>query len=150
MAEVEQGVYAKLSKYEDGWIAGEAWLVTDTWYEAVPGYVANRIYPTISPKNAAFPYLVYFKVSDPSLHAMKNDLTIARPRVQVSTWSTSYSEAKAIALQIRIALQDFSGSTGGITFKRIFFDNEYDLPEVDLKAKKIYHHIAQDFIAWHI
>jgi len=131
MAEVEKGIYARL-----------------TGQSGVTNLVRTNIYPGIAPLNASFPYLTYFKVSGPRIHAMKSDPGLACPRIQVSTWSTSYSQLKAIALQVRTALQDFSGTTGGVTFQRIFFENEYDLPEVDIKAKKIYHHIAQDYIAW--
>ncbi len=132
MAEVEQGIYARL-----------------TGQSGVTNLISTRIYPGVAPLNATLPYIIYFKVSGPRVHAMKSDPGLAYPRIQVSTWSTSYSQSKAIALQIRTALQDFSGSTGGISFKRIFFENEYDLPEVDLQANKTYHHITQDFIAWH-
>jgi len=132
MAEIEQGIYARLS--------GQS---------GVTNLVGTRIYPGVAPLNAAFPYLTYSKVSGIRIHAMESDPGLAHPRMRVSTWSTSYTQVKAIALQVRTALQDYSATTGGIPFQRIFFENEYDLPEIDLGSKKITHQLVQDYIAWH-
>ena len=147
MAEIEQGIYAKLSKVEESWASGNSWI-TDKW-SGVSEYVGGRIFPNIAPLNASLPYLTYFKVSGVRIHAMGNDPGLARPRIQVSTWSTSYDQAESLSLEVKNTLQDFSGTTGGITINRIFFENEYDSPEIDSYTNKIIYQIAQDYIAWH-
>ncbi len=132
MAEVEQGIYARL-----------------TGQTGVTNLVGTRIYSGIAPLNASFPYLVYLKTSAPGIHAMKADPSLARPHIQILSWSTSYSQIKSIALQVRTALRDFSGSTGGISFQRIFFNNEGDLVEVDPKTMRVRYQVTQDYTVWH-
>lgn len=132
MAEVEQGIYARL-----------------TGQTGITDLVGTRIYPGVAPLNASFPYLIYLKTSGARIHAMKADPGLAWPHVQISSWSTSYSQVKAIALQVKTALRDFSGSTGKMTFQRIFFDNEGDTADVDLKTMSIKYQIIQDYTVWH-
>ena len=114
--------------------------------------VSTRIYPRIAPQNTAFPYVIFFQVSNPGYHAMLNDPNINSPRWQISTWAETYSSARAIAKQVKAALRDYSGTMGGssgVSVQRIFYENEVDYTDVDPETKAVTHHIAQDYIIWH-
>lgn len=132
MAEVEQGIFARLS--------GQA---------GVTNLVGKRIYTGTAPQGHNLPYITLFKVSEDRPHAMIIDPGIVRPRIQVSCWSTDYSNVKSISNAVRTALQDYSLTTGGITFQRILFEDETNLTEIDPDTNKIIHHVAQDYFAWH-
>jgi len=132
MAEVEAGIFARLS--------GQA---------GVTNLVGKRIYGGIAPQDSTMPHITYFKVSEYQPHSMIVDSGPIRPRIQVDIWSTGYGQSKAIARAVRTALQDYSGTTGGITFQRIFFEDENELPEIDPGTQAVTHHVAQDYFAWH-
>ena len=79
--------------------------------------VSGRVYPVHMPQAPTYPCATYTKVSGPRIHAMTEDTGLARPRFQVSCWAydrdnhhTAYSTAKAVAEQVRDALQDYSGN----------------------------------------
>ena len=132
MAEVEAGIFGRLS--------GQT---------ALTNLVGTKIFPGMAPPRTAMPYITYFKVSDYRVHAMRGDPGLAGPRIQVDVWSTSFTQAKSISIQVRTALQDFSGSTGGVAFQRIFFEDENSFTEMDLETDEPTYHISQDYFAWH-
>jgi len=132
MAEIEQGIFARLS--------GQT---------GVTNLVDKKIYAGVAPQGVGLPYITFFKVSESQPHAMIGDPSILRPRIQVSCWSTDYSQIKSIASAIRTALQDYSATTGGITFQRILYEDETNITEVDPDTNKIIYQVAQDYFAWH-
>ena len=116
----------------------------------VTSLVSNQIYGKSAPSHASFPYITFHKISEVRPHAMVRDPGIAEARIQVSTWSTDIAQADAIARQVRTALQDYKGSTGGIDIQRIFFDVEIELPSgIEPETVESIAHIAQDYIVWY-
>ena len=113
--------------------------------------VSTRIYPRVAPQNAAFPYVIFFQVSNPGMHAMGNDPNIQAPRWQVSSWADSYSSVRSVAKQVKAALKDYTGTMGGssgIEVQRIFYENEVDMVDIDPETNEPIYHIAQDYIIW--
>ena len=113
----------------------------------VTAHTSNRIYPHVVPQNAKLPAVVYFQVSDPREHAFLGDPNIAHPRFQVSCFSTSYSQLRALSKQVRYALQDYTGTTW-CNVKRMFFDDETELSDIDPEGKTVTYQAAQDYIIW--
>lgn len=114
--------------------------------------VSTRIYPSVAAQCASLPYVIFFQISNMGHHAMNSDPNIQSPRWQVSTWSETYSNARAIAKEVKASLQDYTGTmggAGGVDVQRIFFENEIDYTDVNPETKEITHHIAQDYIIWH-
>jgi hypothetical protein len=111
---------------------------------------SNRIRPLAAKQGDRMPYVVYQQVSHIPEHAMVADPKINRRRFQISVRSTSYSVVIALSTAIRAALRDKQGTLGTSNFKvqRIFFDAEYDYPEIDPETEKFIFHRAQDFIIW--
>lgn len=117
---------------------------------AITSLSSNKIYPIVAPVNAVKPYIIYQQISNNPVHTMENDADLHSVRVQVSTWSTSFSQLVGISTQIKATLRDFSGTLGTSNFvvQRIFYDSEFDFPEYDSELDTITYHRSQDFIIW--
>lgn len=114
--------------------------------------VSMRIYPGVAAQCASLPYIIFSQVSNAAHHAMSNDPNIQSPRWQISTWAETYSGVRAIAKQVKAALQDYTGTmggSGGVEVQRVFFENEIDYTDLDPETKAITHSVAQDYIIWH-
>jgi hypothetical protein len=69
------------------------------------------------------------------------DTGMTRPRYQVNAWGRSWAEARAVAEQVRLALQRFRGIVSGTTIEEIFYLNSTELPEDEIELRQI----AMDF-----
>jgi len=118
-------------------------------YAGLSALVGSRIYPLILPQPPTLPAVTYFKVS------LVNKRTLASPsnvlkqvRVQFSCWADTYSEAKSVAAQVKLALQDFRGEMGGAGGVQVLdgnIINEQDLYETDTGI----YHVPVDVLIMH-
>jgi|SRR3972149_7085595 len=117
---------------------------------AIVSLSSNRIYPMIAYDGIKKPYITFHQISNAPVHAMETDADINSYRIQVSSWTTSFSGLIALSTQIKAALRDFSGTLGTSNFiaQRIFFDSESDFPEYNSEMNTITYHRSQDFIVW--
>lgn len=124
-------------------------LVTST---ALTDLVSSSgVFPMIIPQGESLPAIAYNSVSVFYPHAMVADPNIQRTRVQISSWSTSYSEVRSVAKQVVTAMRDFNGrlgSTGGVIAHRVFIDNEAVFHDFDSETNTLKYHIAQDYMIW--
>lgn len=109
---------------------------------------STHIYPDVIPQGAPLPAITYSQISDGPHHAFGRDANIASPRFDVSIWSTSFTQVRALAKQVKYALRDYQGSTWG-NVQTIFYEDETELTEFDPDGKRINYHIAQEYIIWH-
>ena len=120
-----------------------------TNYSNLTTLTSTRIYPIKMPQEVSYPAVTFQVISGlPRGHLMGSDDSLAAPRVQVSAWGETLSDAVDVADQIKAALQDFSGTMGGVsgvTVQRIFIESE-QIPVIDPEVD-IYQ-VAQDFIIW--
>ena len=95
-------------------------------FAGLTALVSTRIYPLICPQGVTYPAVTYQRISTmPREVAMGSDPGIARARIQVSAWGVTYSSVKAIADQIRLALERYN--TTGIFGTFIIAENDlYD------------------------
>jgi len=117
---------------------------------AITALTSNRIYPIVAPQGARKPFITYQEISEVPVHTMIADPKIRMFRMQISSWSTSYSNVVSVSTQIKTILRDKTGTLGSSNFKvqRIFFDGKYDVPDINPETDKITYHRAQDFIVW--
>jgi hypothetical protein len=117
----------------------------------VTNYTSGRIYPMLSPQEAKLPHITYSLISDVSHHAMVADALVREARMQVSSWSTSYSQVKGLSKAVKTALRDYSGvlATSGVTVQRIFYEGSMDMMEVDPETQAKTYHVPQDYIVWY-
>jgi hypothetical protein len=101
--------------------------------------VGNRIFPGVAPEGTLSPYVAFFKISG----AMSHNLPVAYPRYQFSCFAKSYTEAKEIAEQVRLAFQRYKGilgGAGGVRVKQAVYEGDIDLYEKDTGL----HHVPVD------
>ncbi|MGB9780621.1 DUF3168 domain-containing protein [Caldanaerobacter sp.] len=99
-------------------------------HAGVTALVGNRIYPLLLPQNPTYPAIVYSRVS----RIYEKDLSGTvwnQSRIQFSCYAKKYSEAKAVAEQLRSAFRDYRGKIGDIDIMVADVTNEIDLYEPD-------------------
>jgi hypothetical protein len=110
--------------------------------------VSTRIYPVQAPQNPIFPLVVYQRITTTVPHNMGADLGPEAPYFQLNSWARGrdYTQAKAVAAQVRAALRDYSATVLGVVIQRIFLEDEQDLGfDLDANATGI----SQDYRVWH-
>jgi hypothetical protein len=71
--------------------------------------IGTRLFYGSLPDPCQLPALVYFLVDDPHDHTTD----LGRARLQVTSWGTSFAEAKALDKQVDAAFTRFKGIMGG-------------------------------------
>lgn len=107
--------------------------------------VGSRIYPVSMPMGTALPAVTYQRISGPRVHAMGADPGLQYPRIQVSSRSDDAEEVKNVAEEVRLALQNYSGTVAGVVIQKAILDTDRDLP-YDPATKSW--GFAADFIVW--
>ncbi len=126
-------------------------MIEDALFSRLSGFagltslVGTRIYPVQLPQDVTLPAVVYTRISSEREVAMGKDPGIARPRFDVSAWATTFDSSRAIAEQIRLALERFRGTEAGIVIQDIFVEAENDV----FDSTSITYHAAIDFEVIH-
>jgi len=107
--------------------------------EAAVPLVANRIYPLLLPQSPTFPAVVYLRVSGLRVQSHDGDSALQHPRFQFSCWAETYTEALAVAEQVRTALQ--GATTAGVGI----YETAHDFYD----AETGWYHIPVDITIWH-
>lgn len=110
----------------------------------------DRIYPVVLPEKCPMPAIFYRQIDSTRLQGPHSDPGVANVRMQVVSLATSYDAAKALAEQVRIALERYGTAiTGtaiaGVTVYDITIGSDADSyePELDLFA------VSTDFTVTH-
>ena len=121
-------------------------------YAGLVALISTRIYPGgITQEAANLAAVSYSLIDSIPVHLGGADAAIYRPRFQFSCWGTSYANARAVAAQVKLALQDYTGvigGVGGVTIQRIFYEDSNDLYEPVADGVRRCGR-ALDFIIWH-
>jgi len=110
--------------------------------------IEDRVYPLTVPQGAKLPAVAYQQISGQRVKAMIRDPGLAYPRYQLTILSTGYDQCYNVAKYTRQALQDYSGSTGGVIIQRAFFENEFEFETYDENGDNVTFHIIQDYEIW--
>ena len=97
-------------------------------HAGLAGLVAARIYPLQLPQSPTLPALVYTRVSGARTHTQSWTPVIARPRIQFDCWAATYSGAKALAAQLRAALDGYHATADTWGSRQ---DNDIDILDDD-------------------
>ena len=111
----------------------------------VTDLIGDKIFPMRAPDDFARPYIVYQKVTGPREESHSGDSDLAHPRIQLSCWSDTYAEAKAVARTVIGSLHSFVGTSMGIDIQASTIDGEVDTFD---DATKLYRTVV-DVIFWH-
>lgn len=99
---------------------------------ALTDLVSTRIYPSEAPQDAANPRIVYWRVSNPMEFLLNSSDELLAPRFQFDIYSTSFSQARSIARQVRTRLNKWGDLTGTPSIARCDVVNEFDGYDWDL------------------
>ncbi|HUW34355.1 MAG TPA: DUF3168 domain-containing protein [Planctomycetota bacterium] len=94
---------------------------------ALNALVEDRIHPGLLPQEAVLPALTYFTVSSERPSSQGGYSGLATIRLQVSAWSTLYSEVLEAIRLVRLALQNRTPLGVGLLL------GEHDFYEPDVK-----------------
>jgi hypothetical protein len=89
--------------------------------------VSTRIRPSRAAQTDVYPYIVYEKISEPSLQTKDGNSGWYKARYQLSILATSLSSVQTIADAVRTALDGVGGTIAGFTVQRITFEDERDI-----------------------
>jgi hypothetical protein len=90
------------------------------------------------------PALTVQEISAVRFPLMGSDAEKVQFRVQVDAWAATRAGVKALADQVRAALQRWGGSSGGTTVIEAFMDNEAERFEDGVRTWRI----QMDFLVW--
>ncbi len=93
----------------------------------VTNLVSTRIRPSRAAQSDVYPYIVYEKISEPSLQTKDGNSGWYKARYQLSMLATSLASVQTIADAVRTALDGVGGTIAGFTVQRITFEDERDI-----------------------
>lgn len=104
---------------------------------SVYALVGSRIFPVGRPltedlmtaKNLR-PFLTYFKVSGGQVGSIQGNpgvVKLRRGAVQINAWAKAYTDAKALAAAVMIALNEQRGTYVGVEVAAVLYDFDADL-----------------------
>lgn len=126
---VEEALYARLTTY-----AGLTALISTRVYDA----------QTV-PQNPALPFVAYRRVSTRRHSAMGADSGLVVARFQVDAFDDDYTDVKAVADQVRLALQRWSGTVASVEILDSFIEDQRDHAfELDTLARGV----STDAMVW--
>ena len=74
-------------------------------YQAMKGFVGNRVYPDVAPQNPALPFIVYQQVGGTPLNFLSGVPDKRNGRFQINVWGETRIQAASIARQVEDAIR---------------------------------------------
>jgi hypothetical protein len=110
------------------------------------GLVGNRIYPGRAPQKPTMPYIVYHRISTLRSATLDTGNTkVPEVRMQVDVIATTQSEVETILNQMRLVMDNFRGTSSGVTVLGVSVDDEQDQPEFYEGSDTVFYHSSLDF-----
>lgn len=116
-----------------------------TAYGGLTALTSTRIYPLIVPQSPTYPCVTYQRTDGPREHALGADMGIPHPTIEISSWGKTYASAKAIATQVRGALQRWDDSGASPAVLDCLLESDEDNYESDAGVFKV----IQTWTIWH-
>lgn len=128
MAELEAAIYTRLAAY------GNLTALTST-----------RFYPVIVPQNPTYPLVTYQRTDGPREHCISEDSNAVCPTLQIDSWGKTYASAKAVATQVRAALQRWDDASALPVVLDCLLESDEDNYEPDAGVFRV----SQTWEIWH-
>jgi len=107
--------------------------------------ISTRMYPVILPQDPTYPAISYQRIDGPREHAISSDAGLAHPRIQIDSWGKHVGDCKAVATQVRNALQRWADMTSSPVVLDCFLECDEDSYEPETNIYRV----RQDWIIWH-
>lgn len=109
-------------------------------YAGLTALVSTRIYPLVLPQDPTLPAVTYQTIGRSMEDVRGSGPRYAETRIQIDCWAATYASAKSVAEQVRAALQDYTGTMGGVGGVPVLDGdavNEIDLYEPDALLHRV-------------
>jgi hypothetical protein len=97
----------------------------------------NRINPLLAPEGTPNPRITFQQISATKLHAMGQDGSVTRVRVQVNCFGDTYGQATTLAAEVQARLSRYRGVAAGITVLDMLLDTELDGYELETAQRRV-------------
>jgi hypothetical protein len=114
-------------------------------YVGLAALIGDKAFPGHVPEDKSPPAVTFTKTSGQRGHPGDGPSGDASPDFQISCWAKTYGEAKAIANQVRMALDGFEGDMEGVKVHACELFNEIDMYDPETKCEGV----ALSFTIWH-
>lgn len=104
--------------------------------------VSSRIYRLRAPQSAASPFCTYRVVSDVPVRSLTGTATNGITRIEITSWADTHTQAKATAVEVLAALNQWSGTADSTVIQSANPDDETELWDDDHQL----YGIPQDFV----
>lgn len=118
-----------------------------TFLEAFsPAIAEGRIHPLVLPQNTDLPAVTFQRISGPRVRSLSGPGGKARPRIQLDAWANTYTEAQALATQLRQALDGYKGLMGTVQVDNVSLATDWDRNDPNREIKGV----SMDFMFSHV
>jgi hypothetical protein len=108
--------------------------------------VGTRIYPGRAPQKPIMPYIVYHRISTVRSATLDiGNAKVPEVRIQCDVIASSQSEVEAVLNQMRLVMDNFRGTSSGVTILGVSVDDEQDQPEYIEGSDSVFYHSSLDF-----
>ena len=112
-------------------------------YAGLTALVSTRIYPPPVPQNPTYPLVTYQEIDRIPVKVMGTNAGVVHIRYQIDSWASTLAAAKAVAVQVAGALDNYAGTSDTIVIKNSFLDYGQSSPYDDAEGV---HRYIQDYI----
>jgi len=101
---------------------------------AVSSLIGSRVFPMIAPTGTQLPLVVYQRTGVDRPRSLTGNVGNPVVTLQLTSYGTSYTSVKSIARAVRLALDNWTGTTAGVTIQRTSLETEadgVDMPQDD-------------------
>jgi len=98
------GVFVETRKY-----IGEALYSILSNDAEVAALISTRIYPNLLPESATLPALTYQELTALRQYVLTGPVGMVRFRFQINCWASTYASADELSIEVRKALDGYSG-----------------------------------------
>jgi hypothetical protein len=111
--------------------------------------VGSRVYPEVLPQRPTYPAIVYQRVTTARVRSFDGPSGLARPRIQLDCYGSTYAQAKAVAAAVRLALDHKTFDAGLVHVQGAFLEDERDVRESEGRDVDDERRVSMDFFVWH-
>jgi len=105
----------------------------------------SRVYPRL-PEQATFPAIRYQRVNTVRNHALDSAVGVTEATLQVDCMAKTYSQAKALADEVRVILHGYTGTWSTLIARHVTLDTENDFFEQD--GDRVTHWVTHRYRVW--
>ena len=113
---------------------------------AVSSLIGSRVYPLIAPMGTPLPLVDHQRTAVERPQSLAGNVGNPVVTLQLTTYGTSYTSVKAIARAVRLAVDNWTGTTAGVTIQRTTLVTEADGVDMPADDQMLpYYNVAQTF-----